>query len=178
MRSDLGKWLQARLCEYAGHRPLLLSVVMRWFLLACVMSVVAAFSGCNGDSKPPAIAIALSPSAAQTIDQGQSVSVTANVTNDSANKGVSWTASGASCSGNACGTLSASSSASGTAITYTAPANVAANITVTLIAASVSDTTKTATLNVTVTPPPSVTTTSLASGTVGTAYSVTLQEAG
>ena len=178
MHSDLGKWLQARLCKYVGHRPPSLSVVMRWFLLVCVVSVVAAFSGCNGDSKPPAVAITLSPSAAQTMDQGQSLSVTANVTNDSASKGVSWTASGASCSGSACGTLSASSSVSGTAITYTAPANVAANLTVTLTAASVSDTTKTATLSITVTPPPSVTTTSLANGTVGTAYSVTLQEAG
>ena len=177
MRSDLGRWFQARLCKYTGHRPLLLAAVMRWFLLACVMSVVAAFSGC-GSSTPPAIAVALSPSSSQTIDQGQSTSVTANVTNDTASKGVSWTASGASCSGNACGMLSASASPSGTAITYTAPAIVAANLTVTLTATSVSDTTKTATLSITVTPSPSVTTTSLANGTVGTAYSVTLQEGG
>jgi hypothetical protein len=51
-------------------------------------------------------------------------------------------------------------------------------MTVTILATSVTDTTKSMSSTVVVTPPPGITTTSLASGTVGTAYSATLQASG
>jgi len=48
----------------------------------------------------------------------QSVTLTATVANDSSNLGVTWSVSGSSCSGSACGTLSA---ATATTVKYTAP---------------------------------------------------------
>jgi hypothetical protein len=76
----------------------------------------------------------------------QTLTVTAT-TNDSA--GVTWSASGSSCSGNTCGTFSLPSSLTGVAVTYTAPSNAgiytvtatsATNITVsTSINAAVTD---------------------------------------
>jgi len=52
---------------------------------------------------------------------GQTLSLVATVSNDSSNKGVSWGASGSSCSGVTCGTFSSATSASGASDTYTAP---------------------------------------------------------
>jgi len=63
------------------------------------------------------------------------------------------------------------------AATYNAPATVSAKLTVTIVATSVTDTTKSTSSTVVVNPAPSFTTTSLAGGTVGTAYSATLQPA-
>lgn len=45
----------------------------------------------------------------------------ATVANDPSNLGVTWTVTGANCSGAACGTISPTSSASGATVTYTAP---------------------------------------------------------
>ncbi len=153
--------------------------ILRRFLLLCVavLGVVLAvvLSGCEGTSTPPAIAVAVSPSAAQTIDQGQTKAITATASNDPANAGVSWAVSGASCNGAACGTLTNSTT---TSVTYNAPTAVAANLVVTLTATSVSDTAKSASITITVTPPPTITTSSLPDGTVGVAYSATLQESG
>jgi hypothetical protein len=147
-------------------------------LLTGVVTCAGALSGCSSGGSTPVLTIAASPTTPQTIDQGQSVNVTGTVGGDAANKGVSWSVSGASCNGNACGTLSATASASGMPITYNAPANVAANLAVTVTATAVSDPHKTAPISITVTPAPAVSTISPASGTVGTAYSATLQETG
>ena len=102
---------------------------------------------------PAAIAVSLSMPTT-TVQVGNTQSFTANVANDSANKGVTWTLSGGGCTGAACGALSATSSASGTAITYTAPSSVPNPATVTLTATSVSDTTKSASATITVTAAP------------------------
>jgi len=51
------------------------------------------------------VSVALSPSAQTSLDQGQTVALTATVSNDSSSKGVRWTVSGTGCSGAACGTL-------------------------------------------------------------------------
>ncbi len=100
---------------------------------------------------------------------------TASVTNDSANARVTWSLSGTSCSGSACGTLSGSST---TAVTYTAPATVSSPLTVSVKATSAKDSAVSASTSVVVNPPPAVTTTSLSGGTVGTAYSETLTGSG
>ena len=76
----------------------------------------------------------------------------ATVVNDTSNKGVNWTLSGAGCSGAACGTLSSSSSASGVAITYTAPVGVPNPPIVTITATSVQDSTKSGTASIVVAP--------------------------
>jgi len=111
-----------------------------------------------------AVSIALTPSAAQTDEQGQTTNVTATVSNDPMTKGVTWSLTGA-------GALSGQTA---TAVTYTAPASITTASTATITATSVFDTTKTTMLTVNLVAPPSVTTTSLAAGTVGTAYSATL----
>ena len=124
---------------------------------------------------PPAISVSLTPSAQTKIDQGQTLNFAATVSNDSGNKGVTWAASGATCSGVACGTFTNSTTS---AATYNAPTSVSANMTVTVQATSVADTTKSASTAVVVSPLPSVTTTTLASGVVSTVYSATLQASG
>ena len=68
--------------------------------------------------------------------------------NDSINKGVTWSLSGAGCSGSTCGTLS---NVATTSVTYNGPANVPNPATVTLTATSVADNTKTAQATITVT---------------------------
>jgi hypothetical protein len=71
------------------------------------------------------------------------------VSNDSQNKGVTWTAT---CSISPCGSFSSASTASGTATTYTAPATVPSPNTVTIKATSVTDTTKSASATITINP--------------------------
>jgi chitodextrinase len=75
----------------------------------------------------------------------RSVTVTATVANDSANKGVTWSLSGSGCSGSACGTLSAATT---TSVTYTAPTVGGVYL---LTATSVADVTKSATASMGVT---------------------------
>jgi hypothetical protein len=98
-----------------------------------------------------AISVALNPTPPTSLVAGTTTSLTAVVTNDSANAGVKWTVS---CSGSSCGTFSAASTASGTATTYTAPATPPSPATVTVTATSVTDTTKTATATITITAGP------------------------
>ena len=125
-------------------------------------------SGCGGGSSgggsnPPVISVALSPAASQSIDQGQQISFTASVTNDSSSKGVTWTQTGGSLSGQTV-----------TAATYTAGSPGSASVTAT----SAADTTKSATTNVTIAAAPSITTTTLPAGTVGTPYSQKISATG
>ena len=144
--------------------------------LVLILSGIFLYCACGGNNQPAAvISVSLSPSAQTTIDQGQSLNFTATVANDTSGSGVTWSMSGTSCSGTACGTFS---NTTATAATFNAPATVSANMTVTVMATSAKDTTKSVTSTVVVTPAPSITTTSLASGTVGTAYSATLQASG
>ncbi|MHB8411803.1 MAG: beta strand repeat-containing protein [Candidatus Acidiferrales bacterium] len=116
---------------------------------ACIATIFVAGcgSGYHPNNNPGAISVMItSPASAPTIQQGQTVNITASVANDSYNRGVTWSLSGQ-------GTLSAQTA---TTVTYTAPATVAANITATVTATSMTDTTKTATLTITVTPPPAI----------------------
>ncbi len=88
---------------------------------------------------PPALDVSVSPSVS-TVQANATQQVTATVTNDSANKGVTWTVS---CSSVPCGGVSPTSTPSGTPTTYTPPVTLpAANLSVTLTATSVTDTTK------------------------------------
>ena len=85
------------------------------------------------------ISVSLAPASA-SVEVTKTQQFTANVTDDGANKGVSWTLTqnGAACSP-ACGSLSSTSTASGTALTYTAPANVPPLAVLTIAATSVED---------------------------------------
>ncbi len=131
-----------------------------------VSLLVLGLSGCGGSTQ--SIGVALTTSGPKGIDQAQTVSITASVTNDSKSAGVQWTLSGG-------GTLSAQTT---TAVTYNAPASVTSPFLATVTATSIADTTKSASLQIGVSPLPSITTTSLAAATAGTAYSATLSRSG
>src|ERR1700677_802803 len=75
-----------------------------------VVALAAVLSGCSSTSSPP-ISVSLSPSSPQAIDQSQTVAITATLTNDMSDKGVSWTLTGP-------GSLSSST---GSSVTYTSP---------------------------------------------------------
>lgn len=110
--------------------PLLL-FALGWSV--CVMPSCG--SGGGGQTQEP---ISVSVTAeASTVEAGGKVSVVAQVSNDSSNKGVTWTVS---CSSSPCGSVQPTTTASGTATTYTAPANSPlTGQQVTVTAASVSD---------------------------------------
>jgi len=122
-----------------------------------------------------AITVSLAPSAQSAIDQGQSLNLTATVANDPGSAGVSWSLTGSGCTGAACGALSGTTT---TAATYTAPALVTSNLTVSVTATSVTNNGKLASSTVVVSPAPAITTTTLVSGVVGTTYSQTLAATG
>lgn len=133
--------------------------------LALPVVLLVAMAGCGGGG--PLGVMITSPST-QSLDAGQSTTISATVTNDSGNAGVSWSVSGG-------GALS-NSSTSG--VTYTAPSTVTSQTTVTVTATSVKDGSKTGAVTITVYPAPSITISSVASGTVGTVYSATLTASG
>lgn len=126
-----------------------------------VALLAAGSSGCSGGSAttppPPAVRVSLSE-ATGTVQEGTTAQFTALVTNDEANKGVTWTVS---CSAAACGSVSPSSTASGAPTTYTPPGSPASSLTVTVTAASAADTTKSASVTVNV---PAVTVSLTATG--------------
>jgi len=109
------------------------------------------------------VSIALAPPGPQTLEQNQNTTpspITATISNDPANKGVTWALTGAG----------AISGQTATTVVYKAPASITAASTATITATSVSDTTKTQSLTINLVPPPSVTTTSLPNGIVGVTY--------
>lgn len=91
------------------------------------------------------ISITLSKTGTQTLGAGAALPITATVANDPASGGVTWSMSPAS----GCGSLSATT---GTSITYTGPTVLDAACSATLSAASNTDNTKHATVNITVNP--------------------------
>jgi hypothetical protein len=152
------------------------SVSRKLTILLIINGSVVFLSGCGGSQAiPPAISVSLSPSSAQTLDQSQSVKVSATVANDTANKGVSWSLSGTGCTGASCGALS---NQTATSVTYSAPSAVTASLSVRVSATSVTDGTKSTSLSVAVVPPPAITTNSLPNATAGTPYSAKLQATG
>lgn len=96
------------------------------------------------------ISVAISPTA-PTVAAGTTQSFTASVQNDPSSLGVTWSLSGAGCTGAACGTLS---SITPTSVLYTAPNTAPNPATVSVVATSVADNTKSATASVTIGPPP------------------------
>ena len=138
-------------------------VTVAVLLSGLIALLTLAATGC-GSSSTPAIAVSVTSSSPNGTDQGQTLSLTASVTNDSKSAGVQWSVSGG-------GTLSAQTT---TSATYNAPASVTTAFTATVTATSITDPTKSATLQIKVSPPPTITTTSVATATAGIAYSATL----
>ena len=102
---------------------------------------------------PAGISVAFASQLPASLVQGLTVDVTAVVSDDSKNAGVTWSVS---CGGTTCGSFSPSSTPSGVSTIYTSPSSVPAGSTVTIKATSVTDSTKSATANITIKtlPPP------------------------
>jgi hypothetical protein len=107
-------------------------------LLVLSLSLIAVLVGCSssnpsnpGSNNPPpnnttpSVSVSTTPTPApSSLLVNGNLSVTATVTNDSKNGGVTWSAACGNTTSGGCGTFSANQSASGTAVTYTAPATV------------------------------------------------------
>ena len=102
---------------------------------------------------PTLISVSISATSA-TVAVSTSVMFTATVQNDSANGGVTWnlTQGGTACSPG-CGSVAPTSTPSDAPVTYSAPATVPTNATLTLTATSVSDPSKSALATLTIVPP-------------------------
>jgi len=133
----------------------------RLFVGLLGLLAVEFFTAC-GSSKPPIIVTVTAPRS-QT-DQGLTIPITAQITNDSSGQGLKWSLTGV-------GSLSATS---GGSVTYTAPAvsNITTVQSATVTATSVADPTKSASLAIIVNPWPIFANLfSLASGSAGVPYS-------
>jgi large repetitive protein len=144
--------------------------------LTIVFAALIFLSGCSG-SGGPGISVQITPDTA-SVDQGQTLSFTASLTNDLRNQGVTWSLSGSSCSGltgagtSGCGNLS---SVSTSAVTYTAPSGLSSSLSVTLTATSIANANDTKTATITVELPLTFSTTSpLPNGSNGVPYSQSL----
>ncbi len=124
-------------------------------------------AGCGSSTSKQAIVVGVT-SSSSGIDQAQTASITATVTNDSKSAGVQWSVSGG-------GTFGSTTT---TSATYNAPASVTSAFTATITATSTTDPTKTASLQIKVNPLPAVSTTSVPPATAGTSYSAVLVASG
>ena len=126
--------------------------------LAGFIALLAVTFASSCSSSSPPISVGLSASSAQT-DQGLSVSITAKVTNDPSGSGVSWSLTGP-------GSLTSQSL---TSVKYVAPApsNISTVQKATVSASSVKDSTKTASIEISVNPLPFLTLKSAARGNRG-----------
>ena len=123
-------------------------------LAALTLSAVSLCAcGGGGSSTPRApIQVTFAPALPTSIKVGTTASVTATVSNDPANGGVSWSVQ---CASSDCGSFNPVQTASGAASTYTPPATVPSNGTVSISATSVTDSTKHVSSAVTIAAAPS-----------------------
>jgi hypothetical protein len=139
-------------------------------VLFAVTSIAALIlSGCGGSAAPISVAVTASVT---TVDGADAVKLTATVTNDQNNAGVTWSVTGG-------GTLS---NETVTSATYTAPAAGSSAQTITITATSVANTAESGTVTITIPAMLAITSTGGAGGNlagqVGTAYSVQLSGSG
>jgi hypothetical protein len=116
--------------------------------------LIAGCGGSGGSTPPPppqSISVAFSPAAPTSASTGSISSLTAAVSNDSANAGIKWSVT---CGNSQCGTFSTASTASGAATQYSAPGTIPSPANVTVTATSVTDPTKSASAAITITTPP------------------------
>ena len=115
------------------------------FLLSGLLVLALGLGGCSSSST----SVAISPTPPSSLGVSETTSVTANVTGDSSNAGVDWTAN---CTPTgACGSFNPTHTNSGSATIYTAPATVPSNGSVTITATSTAKTSAIAqwTINIT-----------------------------
>jgi hypothetical protein len=138
-------------------------------LVGLVSTFLVVLSGCGSSNSSAAIAVSLHSSVSgNALDQGQADVITATVTNDSKNAGVTWNVSGG-------GSLSGQTA---TSATYTAPSSVTSVLTVTITATSITDASKSSSLQIKVNPLPTITTTTVPTATAGTVYNAVVSVSG
>jgi Putative Ig domain len=135
-----------------------------FLIAACVYG-----GGCNGCAGAPSnfnkvTLVATNP----VILEGGTTVITAMVANDTSNSGVSWTLAG----------VGALSGPTKSTVTYTAPASVTTETTVTIKAAAVDFPSQTASILITLEPNLAITTASLSAGNEGSAYTATVAAVG
>ncbi len=137
-----------------------MSKVCSWGVALLVVAMAAVTCACSTPSPP--ISVSLFTSSPKAIDQGQTVGITASVSNDPSSKGVSWSLAGP-------GSLTNETEIS---VTYNSPTtNLTSAQQATVTATSEADLTKSASLQITVNPYLQIPLQSLASGSVGVPYS-------
>ena len=142
-----------------------------WSCLA--LGLLSALAGCGGGGMS---LIAISPSTPQSLDAGQTLTITASVVNDSSQYGAKFSLSGP-------GTLSSETLAPKgdsefITVTYTAPSNITSTATAIVTATSLNTPSQSASVTITINPALAITTTTLPSGTVPTPYTTTLTSTG
>ncbi len=124
------------------------------------------FAGCSGGSN--SLTITLTPASGQSLNPGDTATITATVANDSTNAGVTWTLSGP-------GTLSDNTK---TTVVYTAPPSLSVTTTATITATSVANSSITTTESITVNAVLTITTGSLPAATLNVPYNAFVNAAG
>jgi large repetitive protein len=132
---------------------------------------------CGGKSATP-ITIQVSPSTAQTLDEGEKVNFVATLGPSTMTQAANWTLTGTGCAGAGCGCLTTTSSNtclqtinSVQTVTYTAPAGISTAVTASLEAVAVGNKSATVTVPISVVLPPVFTTITLPNGQNGVQYS-------
>jgi hypothetical protein len=138
----------------------------RSFSTLLLFALTSFLAGCGGSSSP-SITVALT-SSGTAVDQAGTINITASVANDSKNAGVQWSVSGG-------GSLANSTT---TSVTYVAPSSVTSSFTATITGTSLSDPSKSASVQISVNPLPTISTTSLPVATAGANYSATINLTG
>ncbi len=119
---------------------------------ACIIvAFTLAFAACGGGSSstPPAsISVSFAAQPPTTLVVATTLSLTAVVNNDSAGAGVNWKVT---CGTTLCGSFVPASTANDAATVYTAPAAIPTGNTVTIVATSITDSTKSASATITIT---------------------------
>lgn len=104
------------------------------------LSFLPAVSECTGGPPTPPISVTVLPPGTTSLPAGASVNVTAQVTNDSSNRGVMWSVS---CPTPPCGSVVPPTTGSGDAALFTAPSIAPTSpVGVTVTATSIADNTK------------------------------------
>ncbi|MFY9845430.1 MAG: Ig domain-containing protein [Terriglobales bacterium] len=150
-------------------RDVAVSSVLLGLLLILTLGLSAC--GSSSNSAQP-VGVGATSNATGGIDQDQTASITASVSNDSKNAGVTWSVSGTNGSQ---GTLSSQTT---TSVTYNAPISVTTAFVAIVTATSITDTTKSASVHIPVNPPPTITTATLPAATAGVFYVTALTESG
>jgi hypothetical protein len=129
-----------------------------------ILSLLA-LAGCGNVT---IISVTIAPSGTQALDSGQSVLLTATVLNDPSNAGVNWSVLGA-------GTLT---SKTATTVVYTAPFGITTASTASVTAIPVKNSLFAAAVEILLAPAPVITTSTLTSGVINTAYTAQLTATG